>query len=110
MDCKQTREALSEYADTALPGSQMNALRVHLAGCSECKAEHGRIVQTRALVASIGQRHEPPALGRAAFLAELIATVRSVISRERAEKTTRSWDDFRVRFEQRDDSLSLAVT
>ena len=62
VECKQTQAMLSEYADTALPGSQMNAVRAHLAACGECKAEHRTLEQTRALVASIGQRQAPPEL------------------------------------------------
>ena len=100
-NCSQTQSVLSDYVDTALAGSQMQAVREHLRGCAECNAEHHSLEQTRALVAGLGTRRAP---------ADLALRIRSAISRERAEQQRRSWLGMLVRVEEGVRSFMLPAT
>lgn len=99
--CKRTQERLSSYVDTALAGSEMQAVRQHLLACTDCSAEHDALEQTRRLVAVLGTKPAPP---------ELALRIRSAISRERAEQQRRSWTGFLVRVEEGLRSFMLPAT
>jgi hypothetical protein len=99
--CNETQSMLSDYVDTALAGSRMQAVREHLLACAACNAEHHALEQTRALVAGVGRRRAP---------ADLALRIRSAISREHAEQQRRSWQGFVMRVQENMRSFMLPAT
>ncbi|MBI2679366.1 MAG: zf-HC2 domain-containing protein [Candidatus Koribacter versatilis] len=99
--CNEAQSLLSGYVDTALAGSQMQAVREHLRGCAACNAEHHALEHVRTLVAAVGTRKAPADLG---------LRIRSAISRERAERQRRSWQGFFVRLQDDMRAFMLPAT
>jgi hypothetical protein len=75
----------------------MQSVRKHLHGCAECNAEHRELVQTHALVASVGRRQAP---------ADLALRIELALSRERAARSRRAWEGLLVRL---DDTMRDAM-
>jgi len=59
MDCKKTRELLSEYIDGRLAVDEAAALAAHLEECSECRELERELRATVALVGDLERREAP---------------------------------------------------
>lgn len=58
MDCRETREVLSEYLEQSLPDCEAALVQEHLAACAECSAELDDLDATLSVIHSL-PRHEP---------------------------------------------------
>ena len=62
-DCGKMRALFSPYLDGDVPGTTMQQIGKHLAGCKVCAAEFAALKQTQQVLASLRHRETPEDLG-----------------------------------------------
>ena len=90
MTCAQVRPMLSAYLDGAVTGKQMGELSSHLYSCASCSGEYEALLQTQALVSSMGRAKAP---------ADLSLKLRLAISHEAARRRRPHFEGLRIRLE-----------
>jgi hypothetical protein len=87
MSCNKTKSLLSQYLDSAMTGTEMQAVSTHLAACAYCSYEFALLRGTQNMVAGVGRRTAPP---------DLALRIKLAISREMAESPRRRLQGFMV--------------
>ena len=88
-DCGKMRALFSPYLDGDVPGTTMQQIGKHLAGCNVCAAEFAAVKQTQQVLASLRHRETPADLG---------LKLRIAISRERSRTTKESLGRWQVQW------------
>jgi hypothetical protein len=63
MNCGQAKSLFSPYLDSAVTGTQMQAVSRHLEGCEPCQQQYVSLRQTQQLLSKVGRRKAPADLG-----------------------------------------------
>ena len=101
MNCAQAKSFLSPYLDGALTGHEMQALTEHMQLCNDCTREYSRLSHTQQLVTALGTRKAPP---------DLALRLKVMASQEIARRHRRSWEGFRVRFDNTLNAFMVPAT
>jgi len=101
MNCAQAKSFLSPYLDGALTGHEMQALTEHMQRCTDCTREYSRLSHTQQLVTALGTKKAPP---------DLALRLKVMASQEIARRQRRSWEGFRVRFDNAMNAFMVPAT
>ena len=89
--CASIQQSLSDYADGAVTGVEMQQISTHLASCTPCSAEFSIVCRMQETLATIGAAKAPPELGLRLQLAISYEQARSWSSR--LERLGLSWQN-----------------
>ena len=85
--CGSMRVRFSEYLDGRLVGGEMQRIAAHIEDCRGCAAEWYALRQLQTSLAALGQVPEPK---------DLLLRVRVAVSRERARRNQRPFQNWRL--------------
>jgi hypothetical protein len=101
LNCADAQRLLSPYLDGVVTGTEMQALRRHLDGCSACNREYTSLRRTQQLLAGMGRPQAPADLG---------LKLRLAISREAAETRRAPLEGLRLRLENTLNAFMVPAT
>ena len=85
--CSEYQSRFSEYLDGRLTGLEMQSVVAHIEACAPCSAEWMLLRHTHAALAHLGPVPEPE---------DLLLRVRVAVSQERARRTKRPFEAWRL--------------